>query len=250
LGDVEHAEHLVNNVLRSCGIEPDLAIFSSMLLACKNDRNAARGEFWLLEAERAGVHLDGKSYNIAAQLFANAGMLQQAEKLLIDMETVGHPPDPQTISAVALILVRTDKVDSSMELLGRMADRGTYASTAVHNAVLYRLATTGQICRASKWFHDLMKKLMAAPYNGFYQNVFLDHAVVNDITACFKGVKIMIDEGRHHPTEDVIKKILRPFAGVAEAEGESESSNACNRQAVIFSVILATLIKTYPETLK
>jgi hypothetical protein len=220
-----------------------------MLLACKNSRNAERGEFWLREAERAGIPLDDKSYNIAVQLFAVVGMPQRAEKLIIDMENIGYLLDPQTPSAVAFAFVQADDVDATMELLVRLADRGLYASIAVHNVILYRLATTGHICRASKWLHHLMKKLMTTPNNGFYRNIFLDHAVVSDITVCVKGVEIMIDQGLHLPTEDVIKKILRPFVGVAEPEGVSASSDTCDRQAVIFSLILATLIKIYSKAL-
>jgi len=251
LGRLANAEHLVFNVRH--GFEPDMSIVRSVLLAYKNDRNAARGEFGTREAELVGTHLDDKSYNAAVRLFADVGMPQHAEKLIIDMENIGYLLDPRTLSAVAVAFVQADKADASMELLGRLADRGLYASVAVHNVILLRLATTCQTCRALKWFHNLQTRLATTPDNGYYRNLFHKQAVVTNITTCLDGFETMIDEGRHHPTEAVIKESLRPFAVVAEADGEADgelaNSEACNRQADIFSAIFNTMVRTFSETL-
>mmetsp|Transcript_103517 Transcript_103517/g.259539 ORF Transcript_103517/g.259539 Transcript_103517/m.259539 type:complete len:652 (+) Transcript_103517:117-2072(+) len=188
--------------LKSCG-HPSYKDFGNMMRYASTQVNWHLGLSLIHEMQQAGFDIERVVYNTALAICVAASQIEQARRLLEQMEGVADLADVITYNTLAKGYAKNGQVDDCFDLFRRMRTHGLEPSQVTYGILLDCCVNESQVDRAQEVFDSMLEE--RCPMNRvLYTTMIKGFARMDQLDKAMKVFKHMLQDDSEDVSPDLI----------------------------------------------
>ncbi|KAK8938753.1 putative pentatricopeptide repeat-containing protein [Platanthera zijinensis] len=189
---------------------PNLRHFTSLLYGWCNAGKLEEAKFILIQMREAGFHPDIVVYNTLLAGFAAAGKMEDSYTLLAEMSRKGCRPNAISYTPLIQAFCASGRMDDAMRVFDEMRRNGSAPDTVTYNTLISGFCKSGRIDRANEFLDsmDAMAAHVCKPNPGTFFPIFVFYEQREDLDKCSDLIARM-SKSRCFPDAGIYNVVIR-----------------------------------------